>query len=173
MSGFAKFCWVVGGYILAFLIALAVVVLHGAVSRGPDAQASAGMLAGGDALLFLAVFGVAAIPASVAGLYFLRPVRAFWTLLSGIALVVAFTSLAALIEYLAARNAPPDSPIVAWSSLAITRIIAAPLFGLTFLLAGLFAPNLPARIILLVTTFIEVAIFTSMVMISFHPFSAH
>jgi hypothetical protein len=173
MSAFGKFCWVVAGYVLALLIALAVVTLHGAVSRGPDAQASAGMMAGGDALLFLAIFGVAAIPATIAGLYFLRPVRGFWTTLSGVALVVAFTSLAALIEYLAARHASPGSPLLAWSSLAITRIIAAPLFGLTFLLAALFAPNLPARIILLVTTLIEASIFTSMVLISFHPFSAH
>ena len=56
-----KVSLVVAGYVVAFLIAFAVVAVYVAATSGPDRQASAGMFAFGDSLLFLAVFGVAAV----------------------------------------------------------------------------------------------------------------
>jgi hypothetical protein len=57
---------VLGGYALAALAAYAVLEIHVAASAGPDRETSAGMYAFGDALLFLAVLGVGAVPPTAA-----------------------------------------------------------------------------------------------------------
>jgi hypothetical protein len=164
---------VVAGYVVAFAIASAVVVIYVAATSGPDRQAYSGMYAFGDSLLFLAVFGVAAVPSTGAALFFLRPYRSFWVVLSVVALGIATTGLAALIDYVAARTADALSILHAWSALAVLRILAAPLFALAFLLSGLFAPNRSSRIALLIATVIEAAVFAYVAFIWFHPFRTH
>jgi hypothetical protein len=144
------------GYVGAFLIATAVVAIHVAATS-QDRQGSDGMYAFGDTLFFLAAFGLASIPATGAGLFFLRPYPAFWRRLSIAALVIAATALAAVIVYFAALNAEPHSPFYAWSAFAILRIVVAPLCALGFLLATIFAPNRSARIMLFVATLLEAA----------------
>ena len=109
--------------------------------------------------VFLAVFGVAAVPPTGAALFFLRPYRSFWRALSVAALTIAVTGLAAFIEYVAARTAAAGSILHVWSWLAVLRILAAPLFAVAFLLSGLFAPNRSYRIALLVSTLIEAVAF--------------
>ena len=54
MKPFVKIAVVAGGYLAAFLMASAVVAIHFATTSGPNAQASSGMYAFGDALLFVA-----------------------------------------------------------------------------------------------------------------------
>jgi hypothetical protein len=71
MSRGRKLGLVLGGYAAALLLAWGVVRLQGIVSSRPDQQASGGMSAFGDALLFLGVFVMAAIPPTAALLYFL------------------------------------------------------------------------------------------------------
>src|SRR5215471_14326292 len=58
----------------------------------------------GDSLLFLAVFVAAALPATAAALFFLRPHRSFWLALCVVVPAVAITALVALIEYLGAKG---------------------------------------------------------------------
>ena len=112
-------------------------------------------------LLFLAVFGVAAVPETAAALFFLRPCHSFWLVLSVVALVLGLTGVADCVEFLAARTAfRAGSTPSAWSALAVLRILAAPLFGLAFLLSGLFAPSRSARIALIAATVVEAAIFS-------------
>ncbi len=65
-----KVAAVLGGYVVAFLIASAVVAVYVAATSGADRQAYGAMYAFGDSLLFLAVFGVAAVPATAAALFF-------------------------------------------------------------------------------------------------------
>src|SRR5204863_3146649 len=155
-----KVASVLGGYVVAFLIASAVVAIYVAATSGANRQAYGAMYDFGDSLLFLAVFGVAAVPATAAALFFLRPCRSFWLALSVVALAIALTGVAACIEFLAARTAfRAGSILPAWSGLAVLRILVAPLFALTFLLSGLFAPSRSARIALIVATVIETAIF--------------
>ena len=67
----AKVGIVVGGYVLAVAVALAAVRIYIASTGSLDRQVSGGMTAFGDALFFLAVFGVAAIPPTVTALLFL------------------------------------------------------------------------------------------------------
>ena len=68
---------VITGYGGALIVASVVVSIYVAATNGPDRQDSAGMYAFGDAILFLAIFGVAAIPATGAALFFLRRNPAF------------------------------------------------------------------------------------------------
>ncbi len=96
-----KIGMVAGGYAGAFLIASAVVAIRVAGTSGPDAQASSGMYAFGDAFLFIAVFGLLALLPTAAALYFLRPSRRFWVVLSVLALGAAFTGAVAAILFAA------------------------------------------------------------------------
>src|SRR4030095_1382513 len=90
---------IAGGYIAALLMAFAAVALHIATTSGPDAQASSGMYAFGDALLFVAVFAACALVPTGAALFFLRPYRHFWTVLSALGLAVAVTGVTAAILF--------------------------------------------------------------------------
>jgi hypothetical protein len=85
MRASAKVGLIAIGYVAAVLVAFGLVAIHVAFTSGPDRQSS-GMYAFGDSLLLLAVFGVASVPASSAALFLLRPYRAFWLVLSVVAL---------------------------------------------------------------------------------------
>ena len=155
-----KVASVLGGYVGAFLIAFAVVAIYVAATSGPDRQTYAAMYDFGDSLLFLAVFGVAAVPPTAATLFFLRPYRSFWIGLCVAAIALAVTGVAASLEFFAARAAfQMGSALQAGSAFAVLRILVAPLFALTFFLSGLFAPRRSFRITLLAAGVIELAVF--------------
>jgi hypothetical protein len=146
-----------GGYIAAFLVASVVVAIHVASTSGPDAQASSGMYAFGDALLFLAVFGVSALGPTGAALFFLRPYRRFWTVLAALGVAVAVTGVTAAILFAVGRHAT-SSPLATWAGLAVLRILVAPLLALTFLVCTIFAPYRSPRVSLLAATVIEAGV---------------
>jgi hypothetical protein len=102
---FGKVAAVSGGYVAAVLAGLAAVAIRVASTSGSDAQASSGMYAFGDLLLFVAVFGVSALVPTAAALFFLRPYRRFWTALSALGLTVALTGVAAAILFAVGRHA--------------------------------------------------------------------
>jgi len=108
MKQFLKVAVVAGGYIAAFLMASAAVAIRVANTSGPDAQASSGMYAFGDALLFVAVFGVSALVPTGAALFFLRPYRHFWTVLSALGLAVASKGVTAAILFAVMRRLRPS-----------------------------------------------------------------
>ena len=167
MRPVAKAGLVAFGYIAAFAIAWLVVRIYVAATSGPDRQTYGAMFAFGDDLLFLAAFGLAAVPATGAALYFLRPRPAFWMTLAVGSLAVASTSLAAGLAYVAPTAF--DS-LHSWSALAPVRILVAPVFAIFFLLSGLFAPTRSARISLLAATTIELGVFAYVAFKLFHPF---
>ena len=152
MNASLKVGAVAGGYIAAFLVASAAVGI-----RGPDAQASSGMYAAGDALLFAAVFGVAALVPTGAALFFLRPYRRFWAVLSTFILGVAVTGLAAVALFAIGRYATP-SPIATWAALSVLRILVAPLLALIFLVCAVVSPQRSSRFALLFATVVEAAV---------------
>jgi hypothetical protein len=158
------------GYAGAVLVASAIVAIYVASTSGPDRQTYGVMYDFGDTLLFLAVFGVAAVPPTGAVLFFLRSYRPFWRALSVAALAIAATGLAAFVGYLAAQTVDAGSSLRSWSAVAVLRILVAPLFALAFFLSGLFAPNRSGRIALFVATVIEAAVFAYVALIWFHPF---
>jgi hypothetical protein len=65
----AKVGIIVGGYVAATLLAFCVVMIHQAV--WPEVDASSGMYAFGETLLFVAVFGAVAIAPTALALFFL------------------------------------------------------------------------------------------------------
>jgi hypothetical protein len=148
---------VVGGYAFALLAALAVTGAHAVATSGPAWQGSSGMLAFGDTALFAGVFAVAAMPATCAALFFLRPVRRFWHVASIVSLAIAATALAVLVYYLASPGT--GAALGPWSGLALIRILLAPLLSATFFLALLFAPTRPPRLALLAASVIEAGVF--------------
>lgn len=84
MRGLARSALVLAGYAVAALAAWAAVAWRIAHTSGPEAQASAGMYAFGDGMLFLMVFGaVAAVPTAMA-FYFLRTCRWLWGTLAAV-----------------------------------------------------------------------------------------
>jgi hypothetical protein len=152
---------VVAGYAGAIAIATLALRVYVAARSSPDRQASSGMTAFGDSLLFLAVLGVAAVPATGAALFFLRSRGVFWRVLSVAALVIASTALAAVALFFASSSPGASPRLQSWNVLVPLRILVAPLLGLFFVLSGLFAPTRPARLSLLGASAIEIVAFAS------------
>jgi hypothetical protein len=152
------------GYVAALAIAWLVVVLYAAATNGSDRQTYQGMFAFGDSLLFLAVFGLAALPVTAVALFFLRRHRGFWVTLSVASLSIGVTSLAAVVIYLGSTAADSGDLLRSWSAFAVLRIFLAPLFAALFLLSALFAPSRLARMSLLAATTIEAASFACVVL---------
>ena len=159
---------VIAGYAVAIVVAVAVVSIYVFATSGPDRENSSGMYAFGDAFLFLAVFGLAATPATGSALFFLRPYHSFWRVASIVALGVATTGIAALTVNLLPPRANTGSVLDLWLMLLPIRILLAPPFAITFLLSGLFAPARLYRGALLCATTIEVVVFIWVALIWFH-----
>ena len=86
---------------IALAVAFALVYVYVSATSGPDRLTYAAMYDFGDSLLFLAIFGVAALPPTGAALFFLRPYPSFWKMSSMGALAMAVTAVAALFACLA------------------------------------------------------------------------
>src|SRR5262249_19513570 len=132
MRPFLKVAVVALGYVAAFLVAAAAVAVRVATTSGPDAQASSGMYALGDAFLFLAVVSVVALAPTGAALFFLRPYPRFWAVLAVFGLGVAATGLAAAVLFTVGRHATSPSPLFEWAGVSVLRLLVAPLFALAF-----------------------------------------
>lgn len=171
MRPLAKVGLIVAGYIVAFLVAFAVVAIRVAAGAA-GGQASGGMAAFGDSLLFLAVFGVAAVPSTATALYFLRPVRTFWLVLCAAAIGLAATGVAALAAYVSTQNMDASAGLSTWSMLSPLRILVAPLFALAFLLGAVFAPQRAFRFALLAAMAIEAAAFAAGALVLFQAVRA-
>jgi hypothetical protein len=143
-----KVAVVVGGYMAAFLVAN---------TNGSNAQASGGMFAFGDSLLFVAVFGVCALTPTGAALFFLRPYHHFWKALSALGLAVAVTGVTAAILFAVGRHATP-SLLATWAGISVLRILVAPLLALTFLVCAVLSPHRLPRFAFLTATVMEVAV---------------
>jgi hypothetical protein len=159
MKRSTKFLIVGAGYGAALLIAWAAVALYVVATAGPDRQNSAGMFAFGDSIFFLAVFGIAAVPATCAALFFLRPVRAFWQIAAVGSLVIAATAIVVLLDYLLPRGSGGASLLGTISIFSPIRVLLAPLFGLAFFVSLFFAPTRSSRAALLGATLIEAGVF--------------
>jgi hypothetical protein len=161
-----------GGYVAAFLVAYAAVAIRVANTRGPDAQAASGMFAFGDSVLFVAVFGVLALVPTGGALYFLRPYRRFWMVVSLLCLTVAATGLTAAILFAVGRQAAP-SPLATWAGLSVLRILLAPLLALTFAVCALFTPHRSPRFAFLAAAAMEVVVTAYAGIVWFVPMLLH
>jgi hypothetical protein len=140
----------VGGYVAAFLIAVAAAHLFGA-SRGPEH--SDGMVAFSESLVFLGVFAVGSVPSTCFALFLLRRHRPFWIAGAVLAALIALTALWALVHTL--------NPAVrgAWADFSPIRVLLAPIFGLASLLAAIVCPFRIWRLTYIGTFLVETAVF--------------
>ena len=154
---------VAAGYALAIAAACAVLWIYVELTDSPERALSSGMYAFGDLMLFLAVFGLASVPAFGLALYYLRPVRAFWLwFVSGVVLwSVAGVGAAAAI--VASRFAPPDSFVHAVATLGVLRILTAPPTGAAILASAVFAPSRGVRYLLFGLAVLETVLFATVV----------
>ncbi|HWA28294.1 MAG TPA: hypothetical protein VG734_21780 [Lacunisphaera sp.] len=153
---------VVGGLLAAFLGACLAVWIREKLTNGPDAQASSGMYAFGDLLLGLAIFGTLALIPFGLGLYWMRAVPRFWSLLAGASVLYLLTGAAALVVSGPLRPAAGD-----WALLADARLGLMAPGSLTLAVCGLFAPAGPPRWILIIGGLIEGGIIASLLVVKF------
>ena len=153
---------VAGGYAAALLAAWVVVRVYVMSTDTPDRQSSAGMYAFGDTVLFVAAFAMAAVPATMLLLYFLRSVPRFWLWGSVAAVAVATTAVAAMLSYLLRA---PGIPTSTWTALTPLRILLAPELALGFFLGLVFAPTRSSRRLLLAAAAMELGAFVAVALV--------
>ena len=152
-----KWIWVVAGYVVAYMAAQAAVYVRIQHTMGPEAQASAGMYAFGDAALGVMVFvGLALIP-TVLALWWLRRNERFWVALAILCLAVAATGpiCLALAAGIPALNPAPRSWLVGMEAFGSLRLIGTPLFAAVVLACMVMTPPGRARRMMFVATWIE------------------
>lgn len=137
LPSLARFGIVIGGYVIAIMVAMSVLAAHVSVTSVPDRDASSGMHAFGDALLFIFVFGAASVAPTGLALYFLRAARLFWWFVCLVAFAVAMTGLRSVMSVADFQSHASES---LWSALAVPRIFVAPLLAALFAVSGMFAP---------------------------------
>lgn len=159
---------VVGGYVAAWLAASAVVAFRVAHLDVSAAQASSGMYAFGDSLLWLAVFGMVALVPSGVALSLLRDHGRVWAVLSTMALAIAVTGVTAAMLFAVGSHAAP-STLATLAGFAVLRILVAPLLALTFLVCTIFAPRGASRFAFVAATTMEAVVSVYGGMVWFAP----
>lgn len=147
----------IAGYAAAWFVADAAVNAR-FLQQSAQAQASPGMYAWGDLILFLEVFGLGAIVPTALALYFLRPVGTFWTALSIGALAFAMTGLLAALMVALGYRETTQSFLAILAAIGALREMMSPAAAVMFVLATLTAPTRRARLVLLVAAVIEGAL---------------
>lgn len=140
--------WFILGYLAAALLAGLGVLLEAAPLD--QQQASAGMTAFADSLMFLATFSIIALPISGIGFWQNRSLPAFWRWLSWLALGLGLTAPLTSLVALAGLQAHAD-----WALLPMLRLLLSPLLMLNALLAVCFAPGRGLRAALLAAAGLE------------------
>lgn len=154
---------VVLGLLAAFGIAWLAAAIRQATTQGPEAQATSGMYAAGDAMLCVLVFGLLALVPLAFGLYWLRPVAMFWSVFAWSAVSFAATAFGALVACSMLSPFSGTWPVL----LAELRLGLTPLTALAMFVSGLFAPQRRARGMLLAAAASDAAIFAGVVLVKF------
>jgi hypothetical protein len=149
MNRFSKPALVLAGYVAALFAAFVGVELKEATD---PVDASGGMEAFGDFLLFWALFGLFSLPPTVYALYHLRRSETFWRVFSYASLVFAATG--PILALLTRRLHESDLPVVGF--FALLRVLATPVLFLAFFVFAFVAPNWRARKFLLASAALEV-----------------
>ena len=152
-----KVALILCGYFVCFLVASAAFALRVADTSGPASQAAGGMYGFGDATLFVAVFGLSALVPTGAALFFLRPYRPCWVILSALGLALAVTGVTAAILFTLGRG-ESASHVAAWAQLSLLRILVSPLMALAFLACAVLSPHRGPRLAFLAAAAVEMAV---------------
>jgi hypothetical protein len=151
---FVKIGAVIAGYIIALIGAFMALYIRMLTTQGTDAQASAGMYAFGDAIVFLVVFGIMALIPTVLAFYFLRSIENFWNGFAVICLAFSITGLVVVIANAlidANGGYGSNSFGLLLSLIGILGIFGAPLFVVCFVLLAIITPSVRSRLFLLIS----------------------
>ncbi len=159
-----KISLVAGGYAAAFAAAWVGEDIYERLTWVMRSQSSQGMVAEGDAILFLILFGAAALVPTGLALYFTRSSLKFWSILSKAAGVFALTGplmeMANMtMKALKLLELPMRMPWDLLSFFCLARVFAAPLLMGAFFLSVLIAPEPSSRKRLLFAMGVEIALF--------------
>lgn len=131
---------VILGFAASVAVATAAVWLRAFLFPLPTAEASGGMAAFGDFLLFVGVFSLSAIFPTALLLRRLQGSSAFWIVWSSVALVLTVTGLVAGAAYFApSLMRSRQHPMI--HMLAPLRVIGAVPLVIGFMLSALLAPQ--------------------------------
>ena len=155
----AKIGIVLGGFAIALAVALVAMGIRAGLNAADPSQ---GMQAFGDMVLGMVVFTVLALLPLGLGLYWLRAMPRFWTILVVIAASYALTGPPALLLSGSLRSFVGN-----WALLGDIRIGTMPLSTLTVATCALFAPSRRLRVILLCAAFLDGAIFAGVILLKF------
>jgi len=151
MSWRSKLGIVLAGYFIAGFAAFAICAVLDRLNRSADS--SGGMQAFGVMLGCLGLFGLLALIPTALGLYYLRAFQKFWTIFPMLSLGLAATGLVAALMLGRTFSAPWAALI--FGLLGLLKVLAAPLFGLAFLVCTVLAPTQRSRRVLLAAAAIE------------------
>lgn len=157
MKPWAKSGVVAGGYAAAFALASVAVYLRiKGYENDPAAQASQGMYAAGDTMLFVFVFGMASLLPTGLALYYLRTAQRFWSVIAACGLALAATGVVAAMLYWAERLQPQWASVLSgWPALAVLRTLGAPLVAAALIVCAALAPFPHARRMLWIAVLCE------------------
>jgi hypothetical protein len=151
---FVKIGIVIAGYIIALIVAFVAVYIRELATQGTDAQASQGMFAFGETILFLVVLGVLALVPTALAFYFLRPLEKLWTGFAVLCLVFSIMGWIVLLanRLMEATVGYTSNPFAAFLSLAaVLSIFGTPVFAVCFLILAIIAPSGRSRFLLLIS----------------------
>jgi hypothetical protein len=155
MTRLGRLTVVLGGYAVALGVAIAVVVLRTLTVP----QASSGMYAFGETILFAGVFGLLAVVPTSLALYFLRGYQPLWVAASRSSIALGVLAIAAGGVVLWVSRSGNPAPAVALAHFAaLILLFMAPLLAVTFALAALIAPAARFRAQLALAAAMETAV---------------
>lgn len=133
---------ILGGYGLAFLAGSLAVYIN--QLRTP-ADASQGMAAFGDSILFLWVFGFFSLFPTGVVLYLLRPFVKFWTVLSEICFLLALTAPFLAFAMFWGSRGHHGMFWMTMAQIGVLRAFAAPVLALSFLVCAIVTWRMRSR----------------------------
>jgi hypothetical protein len=136
---------VIGGYVVAIVVAMLAGWLYDAHMARMPYDTSGGMYAEGETLTALPVFFLVALVPTLVGLWFVRRHTGFWNLVAMGSLAFAAVSLAAVLVTMKLGAASPNLGLMLLTLLGLTQLLGVPLFFLAFGLFSFFAPTPLAR----------------------------
>jgi hypothetical protein len=157
VSRFYKLGMVLAGYAVALLVTFAICTVLALVRHADSPRdASGGMQAFGDMLLFLGLFGFLALFPTTLALYFLRPFEKFWNVFSAASLALAATGPVAALMMGRAQKSPELGLLM--GLFGLLKVLGAPVLGAGFLICAAFAPIRRPRWVLLAAAGIEFSV---------------
>ncbi len=158
-----KISLVLAGYVLALAGAFLAAYLDDLATTQFQAQ-SPGMVAGGEMILFIAVFAFLCVFPTALALFFLRSDEKFWNLFSILALGLALTGPPAECFMIAVRQFHfwPQNWLAMVVFIAMLRVFGAVILGFGFLLFAIITRFKRPRKFLFIAAGIDIGLFLYM-----------